>query len=126
VLKKANRLKSQGDFKRTLAGRRLCINDCFVVYGLAASQQASGSFSAKKKLQPRIGFIVSKKIHKKSVYRNRIKRRLRELVRIYLLTHPTDHCFAKYRTVVFIARNGSLQASFQTLKQKMERCLQIM
>jgi ribonuclease P protein component len=124
VLKKANRLKSQGDFKRTLAGRRLCINDCFVVYGLAASQQASGSFSAAT-MQPRIGFIVSKKIHKKSAYRNRIKRRLRELVRLYLLSTPSDNRFAKYRTVVFIARNGSVQASFQALQQKMERCLQI-
>jgi ribonuclease P protein component len=126
VLKKANRLKSQGDFKRTLAGRRLCINDCFVIYGLAAPQSASGPFSART-MQPRIGFIVSKKIHKKSVYRNRIKRRLRELVRLYFLhTRTEDNRFAKYRTVVFIARNGSLQASFQTLRQKMERCLQQM
>jgi ribonuclease P protein component len=122
VLKKANRLKSQGDFKRTLAGRRLCINDCFVVYGLAATQQASGSFSAVN-MQPRIGFIVSKKIHKKSVYRNRIKRRLRELVRIYLLTEPPNR-LAKYRTLIFIARNGSVQATFQALKHKMDRCFQ--
>jgi len=122
VLKKANRLKSRGDFKRTLAGRRLCINDCFVVYGLAAKTNSAGPFSAGL-MQPRIGFVVSKKVHKRSVRRNLVKRRLRELVRLCLLTE-SHQSLAKYRTLVFIARSGSLETSFQDLKQKMERCIQ--
>jgi len=74
-------------------------------------------------MQPRIGFVVSKKVHKRSVRRNLVKRRLRELVRLCLLTE-SHQSLAKYRTLVFIARSGSLETSFQDLKQKMERCIQ--
>jgi len=122
VLKKANRLKSRGDFKRTLAGRRLCINDCFVVYGLAANPNSAGPFSAER-MQPRIGFVVSKKVHKRSTRRNRIKRRLRELLRVYLMTEKRQ-ILSRYRTLVFIARGGSLETPFQDLQRKMERCIQ--
>jgi ribonuclease P protein component len=120
MLKKINRLKSRGDFKRTLAGRRLCINDCFVVYGLVAHPSA-GPFQAV--MQPRIGFIVSKKIHKKAAYRNRIKRRLRELARTWLLSEKRETA-GRFRTLVFIARSGSLNASYHDLKNRMERCFQ--
>jgi ribonuclease P protein component len=119
LLKKENRLKSRGDFKRTLAGRRLCINDCFVVYGLPVQ---SGPAEAHP-VQPRVGFVVSKKIHKRAVQRNRIKRRLRELVRTCLLSEKRE-ALARYRTLVFIARSGSLTASYQDLQSRMARCLQ--
>lgn len=73
-------------------------------------------------MQPRFGFIVSKKVHKRAVQRNRIRRRLRELVR-HCLTGEHRERFAPYRTLVFIARNGSLDASYQDLKAHLERCL---
>jgi ribonuclease P protein component len=123
VLKKINRLKSQGDFKRTLSGRRLCINDCFVLYGLAAQPNSAGpSFAGQTQpMQPRIGFVVSKKVHKRSVCRNLVKRRLRELVRTCLLSEKRE-LLAKYRTLVFVARGSSVQTPFQRLKLKMEHC----
>ncbi len=72
-------------------------------------------------VEPRVGFIVSKKVHKKSNRRNLIRRRLRELVRLALRSEQKQR-LAKYRTLVFIARNGSLDTSFQDLKSHMERC----
>jgi ribonuclease P protein component len=121
-------LKAKGEFKRTLSGRRLCGNQFFVLYGLATSPIA-GSFSDKPPFASgathptRIGFIVSKKIHKRATQRNLIRRRLRELVRLYLQqTKATG--FQGYRTLVFIARPESLGVGFHDLKHKMERCLQ--
>ena len=128
MLPKPNRLKSKGEFKRTLSGRRLCGNQFFVLYGLAA-QSAAGSFAvsppnASTRNRPtRVGFIVSKKIHKRATKRNRIRRRLRELVRSHLRQTGTNG-FQGYRALVFIARQESLGANFQDLKDKMERCLQ--
>jgi ribonuclease P protein component len=121
MLKKAHRLKSRRDFKRTLAGRRICANDCFVLYGLAANPVAGSSAVATPPAEPRVGFIVSKKVHKNSTHRNRIKRRMRELVRTFLLTEKRE-AVSRFRTLVFIARNGSLTASYQDLKNRMDRC----
>jgi ribonuclease P protein component len=119
VLKRINRLKSRGDFKRTLAGLRLCANDCFALYGLLGPSESTGSSAVS---EPRIGFIVSKKVHKRAVQRNRIRRRLRELVRTSLLTERRQ-ILSQYKTLVFIARSGCVDACFQTLAQRMERCL---
>jgi ribonuclease P protein component len=121
MLKKAHRLKSPRDFKRTLAGRRICANDCFVLYGLAANPAAGPSVMETSRTEPRVGFIVSKKVHKNSTHRNLIKRRLRELVRTFLLNEKQE-AVSRYRTLVFIARNGSVTASYQDLKNRMERC----
>lgn len=129
MLPKPNRLKSKGEFKRTLSGRRLCGNSFFVLYGLATPPVA-GSFRVDNPtITPalnrptRIGFIVSKKIHKRATRRNRIRRRLRELVRSHLQQTGTGG-FQGYRALVFIARSEVLGADFQDLKRKMERCLQ--
>jgi ribonuclease P protein component len=125
VLKKANRLKSKGDFKRTLSGRRLCINDCFVLYGLAAHPNSAGPFFAgpvSGTMQPRIGFVVSKKVHKRAVRRNLVRRRLREMVRTWLLSEKRE-ILLKYRTLVFVARGRSVETPFERLRQKMEHCL---
>lgn len=127
MLKKANRLQSQWDFKRTLAGRKIGANDCFAVYGLVSASTAAGPFSATSPTavsvpQPRIGFIVSKKIHKRAVQRNRIKRRLREVFRLWLLSETQRAALASYRTVVVIARSGSLGASYHHLEQRMAQC----
>ena len=130
MLPKPNRLKSKGEFRRALSGRRLCSNQFFVLYGLAATP-AAGSFSAEnlsiKNTPPparptRIGFIVSKKIHKRATRRNRIRRRLRELVRLHLKENQTSG-FQGYRAFVLIARPEALGATYQDLKHKMERCL---
>ena len=125
VLPKPNRLKAKGEFKRTLFGRRLCSNQYFVLYGLAA-QPAAGSFGIQNTPLPlrptRVGFIVSKKIHKRATKRNRIRRRLRELVRLYLRKHQLQS-FSGYRAFVFIARPDALSVNFQDLKYKVERCL---
>ncbi|WP_373532365.1 ribonuclease P protein component [Vampirovibrio sp.] len=127
MLPKPNRLKAKGEFKRTLAGRRLCGNQFFVLYGLAALPVA-GSFAANQpekrvKRPTRVGFIVSKKIHKRATKRNHIRRRLRELVRAHFQQTETT-TVEGYRALVFIARPEALGAGFQDLKHKMERCLQ--
>lgn len=129
MLPKPNRLKAKGEFKRTLSGRRLCGNQFFVLYGLATSPVA-GSFNANhsssasiSKQPTRIGFIVSKKIHKRATQRNLIRRRLRELVRLHFQQTQTTG-FQGYRALVFIARPEAFGTEFQDLKHKMERCLQ--
>jgi len=135
VLKKANRLKSQRDFKRTLSGKRLCSNDCFVLYGLFfradTMKPVSGDLGSQDsrvrnsvlpgQSQPRIGFVVSKKVHKRANRRNLVKRRMREMVRLALLSQTREK-LVKYRSLVFVARSRSVETPFPQLRQKMEAC----
>ncbi len=116
MLKKRYRLKSRGEFKKTLAGRRVCANDCFVLYGLAAPPHGLPA-------RVRFGFIVSRKVHKRAVVRNRIKRRLRELVRTHLLTPRFEAPLQGFRAMVFIARIGAASLPFAELKARLDRCL---
>jgi len=63
----------------------------------------------------RYGFMVSKRVGN-AVTRNRIKRRLREVVRMAQLKHGWD--------AVFIVRKGAENASYDQLKSAVENVLQ--
>lgn len=124
MLKKANRLRSQWDFKRTLAGARLCANVNFTLYVLHAQPPRSPQTASAGLLPPRIGFIVSKKVAKKATTRNKIKRRMREIFRIWLQSEDGRTWLEPYRTVVVIARSGSLDVGYAELKAQLETCFQ--
>ncbi|MFP3974716.1 MAG: ribonuclease P protein component [Dehalococcoidia bacterium] len=56
----------------------------------------------------RFGFVISKRTHKKAVVRNRVKRRMREVVRLNSIEPGWD--------VVFIARKGSIEADYNKIE----------
>lgn len=63
----------------------------------------------------RWGFAVGKRISKRSVVRNRIRRRLREAARLLPVADGYD--------VVVTARQRALDASFQDLQSALERAV---
>lgn len=68
---KTQRLLKPADFKRVFEQRQSAHNAHFGVY--AANNEIG---------QPRVGLVVSKKVSKKAVIRNRIKRQIRENFRL--------------------------------------------
>ena len=64
----------------------------------------------------RFGFVVSKR-RGKAVQRNKIKRRIREAVRLRV------PCIRSGFDVVFIARQPSREASYRDIEQAVERLL---
>lgn len=64
----------------------------------------------------RFAFIVSAKVDKKAVVRNKIKRRLREIIRLNYVK------FKKAFDFIVVALPQSKQAEFQDLKVDLEEC----
>lgn len=60
-------------------------------------------------LPTKIGFVVSKKIHKRAVRRNRIKRLMRESCRILIKEGKIS---SKYISLVFVASSKLLDKKF--------------
>jgi len=71
MLLKENRLKKKKDFEKTLSQGKNLKGD-FLFFKTIKNELEENRF----------GFIVSKKVSKKAIERNRIKRRLREIVRL--------------------------------------------
>lgn len=65
----------------------------------------------------KVGFIISTKIFKRAVDRNRTKRRLREVVRALLPTIPPGV------NLLFIAKPEAKDADFQKLTEEIKRLI---
>lgn len=107
MLPKENRLKKKKDFNKVAAG----------------DQQISGNFLILKFQSndlsvARVGFVVSKKVSKKAVLRNKVKRRLREAVRAEL---------ARVRPgfdLVFFTRREIKEKEFSDIQQLVKQLLE--
>jgi len=100
MLKKSNRLKKKEDFDRVLKEGK-AFKESFLLLKIKKNKLISNRF----------GFIISQKVSKKAVARNKIKRRLSELIRINLdkLKKGIDG--------IFIVLPGLEKKSFKELKE---------
>lgn len=71
----------------------------------------------------KIGFVVSKKIHKRAVKRNRIKRLMRETVRIYIKN--SDNFKNKYMSLIFVASAKLLEKDYNYINKTVNELMRI-
>ncbi len=67
----------------------------------------------KDDFDTKIGFVVSKKTHKRAVKRNRVKRLMRESIRLYIKSKP--HFNPKYISLIFVASQKTLDKDFNEI-----------
>ena len=73
----------------------------------------------KENLLPtKIGFVVSKKVHKRAVKRNRIKRLMRESCRLLIKENRFSN---KYISLIFVASQKLLDKNFQEIYSVIEQ-----
>lgn len=74
----------------------------------------------KNDLVTKIGFVVSKKIHKRAVKRNRIKRLMRESVRLYI---KNSNFSPKYISLIFVANSRLLNKTFKEVDVSIKKLM---
>lgn len=114
MLPKQYRLKKRAAFKAT--------------YKVKNSTHSGGvtlfAGNLKKENYPtKAGFVVSKKVHKRAVKRNRIKRLMREAYRL-LLKENNLYNSQKYMSLVFIGTDKALGKSFVQIKTSIQKILE--
>ena len=115
MLKKEFRLKKRVAFNATYRT------------GTSIHKDGITVFCGKLKTQDtatRIGFVVSKKIHKRAVKRNRIKRLMRESVRLYI-KNTYDNLDMKYMSLIFVASSKLLDKNFNEIDSAIKKIMKV-
>ena len=108
MLPKENRLKRRSAFAATYR-----IGNSFHKDGITM-------FLGKEKSDDnptKYGFVVSKKIHKRAVKRNRIKRLMRESMRLIIKEKQFEN---RYMSVIFVASSRLLDKDFSEIDASMK------
>jgi ribonuclease P protein component len=97
MLARRQRLKSPGRFRAALRGVRLHSCPWFVVLALPRREgEETRPFQA--------GFVVSKKVDKRAVVRNRVKRQLRHALGHLLQQNTASRMFSRWHTWVILVK----------------------
>lgn len=114
MLKKEYRLKKRTAFNATYKT------------GVTYHKNGITVFCGKKKkeaITTKIGFVVSKKIHKRAVKRNRIKRLMRESVRLHIKKQADFD--TKYLSLIFVASSKLLGKNFEDINDSITKLMRI-
>ena len=115
MLKKQYRLKNKKAFN--------------AIYKLKNSTHKGGvslfaGFKKKDETQTtRVGFVVSKKTHKRAVKRNRLRRLMRESYRILQKENNLKNS-QDYMSLIFVGTENALGKNFQEIKNIVEHLLE--
>lgn len=78
----------------------------------------------KESDQPtKVGFVVSKKVHKRAVKRNRLKRLMRESYRILLKEGKVGNS-QRFMSLVFVGTDRALGKNFNEIKTSISKMLE--
>lgn len=108
MLPKEERLTQSSEFALVYKKKQSVANSLLVLY--------LGNKKQDPSIPTRVGFIVGKKVHKRAVKRNRVKRLLREA---YKSIRPLND----YQSLIFIARASIVDADYNKVYDAVADCV---
>ena len=113
MLPKEYRLKKKSAFNATYKSGVVFRNGGITVF---CGKKKTAEFPTK------VGFVVSKKIHKRAVKRNRIRRLMRESLRLYIKDNKLS---TRYMSLVFTGSSRLLGQDFKEVNSSMLKLLEM-
>lgn len=114
MLKSKERLRLNGLFEQAYQSGKTLTNSCLRLTFTKTLEKFQNQF-------PLVGFSVSKKFSKRAIDRNRIKRQLREIYRLYRLKNKSN--VTQHGLIVISPKNNALNLSYDKLKIELENLL---
>ena len=113
LIPKQYRLKKRNAFKAT--------------YKVKNSSHSGGvtlfaGIKKKEEIPTKVGFVVSKKVHKRAVKRNRLKRLMRESYRLLLKENNLGNS-QEYLSLIFLGTENALGKTFNEIHHSIEKLL---
>lgn len=115
MLKKKYRLRKNIAFSATFKLKNCKSNDFLTIY--------KGKEKNDKTIPTKIGIVVSKKIHKRAVKRNKIKRRLKAIYLDFIKNNELSNIKDSI-SIIFIARSKILDLSYNEIKNTVHDLIQ--
>jgi len=106
MLPKANRLTRETDFKAVARGSRPIHSPCLILKKLNFANQTT-----------KFGIVISAKVSKKATQRNKVRRRVREILRSNIKKVSSGY------KVMLVAKGPILDQDYQALKKELEGLL---
>ncbi len=113
MLPKQERLTKSSEFAYIYRKKKSVANSLLILY--VGNKKREGTTPT------RVGFVVGKKVHKKAVKRNRIKRLIREAYKN--LGKSQNFSLKVYGTLIFIARPAIIESDYKTVRAAVEDCV---
>lgn len=114
MLPKQYRLKKKSAFKATYKVKNSSHSGGVTLF--------AGILKKDPETPTKIGFVVSKKVHKRAVKRNRLKRLMRESYRLLLKEENIGNS-QKYMSLVFVGTDKALDKGFTEIKGSIQKIL---